>query len=62
VSVLGEQPTREDAYLAGGLALVDDVDVLVALWDGEPSRGRGGTAEVVQYARDTGTPVEWIRT
>lgn len=61
VSVIDGQPTREDAYLVAGRRLVDDVDVLVALWDGEPSRGRGGTAEVVHYARDTGTRVEWIR-
>lgn len=43
--------TREAAYEAAGFELLDAVDVLVALWDGAPSRGRGGTAEVVAEAR-----------
>jgi hypothetical protein len=31
--------------------------VLLAVWNGEPSRGRGGTAEIVGYAREIGRPV-----
>lgn len=42
--------TRESAYERAGHAVVDASDVLFALWDGEPSRGRGGTAEIVSYA------------
>jgi hypothetical protein len=34
--------------------------VLIALWDGQPSRGKGGTAEIVAYARQRGIPVVWI--
>lgn len=49
--------TREAAYEAAGFEMLDAVDVLVALWDGAPSRGRGGTAEVVAEARRRGREV-----
>ena len=55
-------PTEErtEAYLDAGLETVDRCDVLIALWDGLPSRGKGGTAEVVTYAREIGRPVVLI--
>lgn len=49
--------TREAAYEAAGLAVLDAADVLVALWDGEAPRGRGGTAEIVEEARRRGREV-----
>ncbi|MEZ5117750.1 MAG: hypothetical protein R2737_15935 [Candidatus Nanopelagicales bacterium] len=49
--------SREAAYMAAGRAVVDRCDVLLALWDEEPARGHGGTAEVVAYARDRGRRV-----
>jgi hypothetical protein len=49
--------TRESAYERAGLAIVDQCEVLLALWDGEPSRGRGGTAQIVEAARDRGRVV-----
>lgn len=55
--VIGERTAREDAYLDCGMETVNHCDVLLAVWDGEPSRGRGGTAEIVAYARETGRPV-----
>jgi hypothetical protein len=57
VRVIAENGTREDAYLDCGMETVNGADVLVALWDGEPARGKGGTAEVVAYARSLGKPV-----
>lgn len=51
---------RTAAYLAAGAAIVERVDVLVALWDGQPARGRGGTAEVVELAGRRGVPVEVV--
>lgn len=48
---------REAAYEAAGLAVLDAVQVLVALWDGEPGRGRGGTTEIVSEARRRGIDV-----
>ena len=53
--------TREEAYLAAGLGVLDRSDALLALWDGEPARGRGGTAEVVAEARARALPLTWVR-
>jgi hypothetical protein len=46
--------TRESAYERAGLVIVERCDVLLALWDGAPSRGRGGTADIVTEARTRG--------
>jgi hypothetical protein len=54
--------TREEAYERAGRHIVDRCDVLIALWDGGPSRGRGGTATVLDYARQQGVPVAWVHT
>ena len=51
---------QEDLYLNCGIRTVDDCDVLVAVWDGEPARGKGGTADVVAYARQINKQVIWI--
>lgn len=52
--------SRESAYERAGHAIVDTCDVLVALWDGLPARGQGGTAEMVQYAIDRDVLVEVV--
>jgi hypothetical protein len=57
VRAIGERTAREDAYLDCGMETVNHCDVLLAVWNGEPSRGRGGTAEIVGYAREIGRPV-----
>jgi hypothetical protein len=57
VSVVGTAGGRDEAYLDGGVEIVNRCDVLVALWDGQSARGRGGTAEVVAYARELGRPL-----
>ncbi len=48
---------RNVAYLECGLATVEEADLMIAVWDGEPSRGTGGTAEVVAHARNFGRPL-----
>ncbi|GLF95217.1 hypothetical protein SYYSPA8_12990 [Streptomyces yaizuensis] len=45
------------AHQAGSELLVDRCDLLIAIWDGSPARGYGGTADVVHYARRSSTPV-----
>ncbi|WP_207761113.1 hypothetical protein [Bifidobacterium simiarum] len=50
----------EEAYMAAGLRLVDDCDELLALWDGYPAAGLGGTGDVVAYARQSGRPVHVV--
>lgn len=50
----------ENAYLAAGRAVADNSDILIAVWDGRPAGGVGGTADVVHYAECHGIPVEVI--
>lgn len=53
----GGSGERADAYLDCGLATVNGSDLLIAVWDGQVARGKGGTAEVVEYARAIGRPL-----
>jgi hypothetical protein len=57
VQVLEHTGSTEQAHMDGGRAVVDRSSVLVAVWDGQPARGLGGTADVVAYARERGVPV-----
>lgn len=53
-------PFRADgpaAHMAASLVLVERSDLVVAVWDGQPARSFGGTADVVGYARQVGVPV-----
>lgn len=45
------------AFLDAGRRVVDLAQLLIAVWDGEEARGRGGTADVVRYARQRGFEV-----
>jgi hypothetical protein len=57
VEVAETMPTREQAYERAGHLMVDRSDAIVAVWDGLPARGRGGTADIVAYAQDSDVPV-----
>ena len=54
-----EDPTNE-AYMDGGLAVLDASDCLIAVWDGKPARGFGGVADVVDAAHERDLPVTVI--
>jgi len=51
---------REDAYQAAGYYVVQNCDVLIALWDGAEAQAKGGTAEIVNKARQMKLPLIWI--
>jgi hypothetical protein len=53
-------PTREEAYEIAGRLMVDRCHLLIAIWDGRASQGRGGTADVIEYARKHRRAVFWI--
>lgn len=53
--------TRDEAYLQAGEYIVDNCDFLIAVWDGEESKGKGGTAEIVEYAHKLKKPVIHIK-
>jgi hypothetical protein len=58
----GDEPVGESPYRAAGTQMLARCDILIALWDGEPSRGPGGTAETLLEAAWHGRPCIWIKT
>ncbi|MER6569878.1 hypothetical protein ABT288_27735 [Streptomyces sp. NPDC001093] len=57
VHYTGMAQSTPEAHQAGSEILVGLVDELIAVWDGKPARGYGGTADVVAYAERVGVPV-----
>ena len=54
------ESSGREAYMAASEALVARSERLVAVWDGQPSGGLGGTADVVAHAREADVPVEVV--
>ncbi|MFJ7999634.1 hypothetical protein ACIQ7D_21200 [Streptomyces sp. NPDC096310] len=52
--------STDEAYYAAGTYIADHCDRLLAVWDGRPARGLGGTGDIVRYARERGKPVTVI--
>jgi len=47
-------------YAALARSLAADADALIAVWNGKPPAGAGGTAEVAALSVEAGKPVVWI--
>lgn len=60
VEILNHAEPSEDAYLEAGHRVVDLSKLLVAIWDGKPAKGKGGTADIVRYAKEHGTEVQIV--
>ncbi len=45
------------SYESAGLTMLAQTDILVAVWDGKPADGRGGTGEIVEEAARRGVPI-----
>jgi hypothetical protein len=45
------------AFEAAGLTALAQSDILVAVWDGKPADGRGGTGQIVEEAARRGAPI-----
>jgi hypothetical protein len=63
-AVLELDGSREDApgaYEAVGRMVIRQCDVLVAIWDGEPAAGAGGTTQMIGEALSLGMTVVWIK-
>lgn len=57
----GDRETAMDrSYEAVGRYVVDHSDLVIAIWNGAPAAGRGGTAEIVEYAAARCVPVWWL--
>jgi hypothetical protein len=60
IITLPRQKSRPEAYAQLSDYLLKHCDVILAVWDGEPERGRGGTGATVRTAIDGGLPVAWV--
>ncbi|KPL74835.1 hypothetical protein ADN00_13435 [Ornatilinea apprima] len=57
---LPAQPDVDQAYAALGLFLLENCDILLVIWDGSASQGKGGTGEIALEARRRKIPMIWI--
>jgi hypothetical protein len=60
VEIIGGDEPRPDCYYTCGLETVQRSQLLVTVWNGKPAQGAGGTAEIVDFARQMGRAVLWI--
>jgi hypothetical protein len=58
VKSFSQEPTER--YYECGIETVDQSQLLVALWDGQDSRGMGGTSDMVHFAKCLSRPIIWI--
>jgi hypothetical protein len=56
----GTADERPCAYEAAGFVMLANIDLLIAIWDGEKPAGIGGTAQIVSRAIADGVPIVWI--
>ncbi len=52
--------STEEAHMAASQAMLARANRLYAVWDGQPARGYGGTADAVADAKKRGVPVTVI--
>ena len=57
VQIAEAMPTRDQAYERAGQMVVEQSDIVIAIWDGLDAAGRGGTADTVAFAHTRGVPV-----
>lgn len=57
VTRLDRDESTSDAHMAASITMLETADRLLAVWDGKPSRAPGGTADVVDHARNDGMPL-----
>jgi hypothetical protein len=50
----------EAAFFEAGKEVVNRSDRLLAVWDGKPAQGLGGTGDIVAYAKSRGLPTTVI--
>lgn len=51
---------RDQQYQTMGFALVDSVELMVFMWDGDETVKVGGTYDILSYAKQRGKPMEVI--
>jgi hypothetical protein len=58
--VLNFEGPSEEAFYQAGRSIVEASDLMVFVWNGKSAKGHGGTAEIVDYAREAGRQYVWI--
>ncbi len=53
---------ENESYQAVGRMVLNQSDVIIAVWDGKEARGKGGTGQIVKEATQLEIPVIWIDT
>lgn len=56
----GARDRAAGSYEAAGHAVLTHSDILIAIWNRQEGRGRGGTARIVEEALRQGMPTVWI--
>lgn len=57
VRVMPFDVSNRDAYMAASEAVLSEVEHMIAVWDGQPTDGHGGTGDVVSTAHRRRLPV-----
>lgn len=60
VTVLAKQDSAEESYLNAGKLVVDLSNMVVAVWNGKPAGGPGGTADIVEYTKQQKKQLVWL--
>jgi len=60
VRYMPHRTAGREAYEDANEAILGGIDRLVAVWDGRPSGGKGGTGDAVEAARGRGVPVDVV--
>ncbi len=60
VTRLNHVESDSESHMDASLRMIAEADRLLAVWDGKPARGYGGTADVVDAARARGLRVTVI--
>lgn len=56
----GWRAAPDIAYEFAGRVMLSQSDVVIAIWNGEPAGGQGGTGQMVREAIALGIPVIWV--
>lgn len=57
IETLQTEGADEDKYLSAGKHVVELSDLMISVWDGKPAQGKGGTADIVDYALTKNVPL-----
>ena len=53
----GRRDSAARAYDGVGVVILENADVILAIWDGGASAGKGGTTDLVERAAEMGMPI-----